>query len=84
MSHSVWIITSYAEILDQVMREYGYSIEHMLMVDIIPDASVRKAMNEINAGNCLNLFWLILCLDTASVCNVTQVCRTSFLECVIQ
>lgn len=58
MSHSVWIIISYAEILDQVMREYGYSIEHMLMVDIIPDASVRKAMNEINAGNCLNLFWV--------------------------
>lgn len=35
----------------QVMGEYGYSIEHILMVDIIPDPSVRKAMNEINAGN---------------------------------
>ena len=32
------------------MADYGYSIEHILMVDIIPDAAVRKAMNEINAG----------------------------------
>jgi hypothetical protein len=32
------------------MADYGYSIEHILMVDIIPDASVRKAMNDINAG----------------------------------
>ena len=32
------------------MGAYGYSIEHILMVDIIPDPSVRKAMNEINAG----------------------------------
>lgn len=36
------------------MGAYGYSIEHMLMVDIIPDPSVRKAMNEINAGNLLH------------------------------
>lgn len=32
------------------MADYGYSIEHILMVDIIPDAAVRKAMNDINAG----------------------------------
>lgn len=32
------------------MGEYGYNIEHILMVDIIPDPSVRRAMNEINAG----------------------------------
>lgn len=32
------------------MGAYGYNIEHILMVDIIPDPSVRKAMNEINAG----------------------------------
>ncbi|KAL2920536.1 Hypersensitive-induced response protein 4 [Bienertia sinuspersici] len=37
--------------LAKVMGEYGYSIEHILMVDIIPDPAVRKAMNEINAGN---------------------------------
>lgn len=36
--------------LNQVIGAYGYSIEHILMVDIIPDTSVRKAMNEINAG----------------------------------
>lgn len=41
----------YDEIMDQVMGAYGYSIEHILMVDIIPDPAVRKAMNEINAGN---------------------------------
>ena len=36
--------------MDQVMGAYGYNIEQILMVDIIPDASVRRAMNEINAG----------------------------------
>lgn len=41
--------------MDQVLGAYGYSIEHILMVDIIPDASVRKAMNEINAGNLSHL-----------------------------
>nr|DAD33728.1 TPA_asm: hypothetical protein HUJ06_012579 [Nelumbo nucifera] len=43
------------EELEKVMREYGYSIEHILMVDIIPDASVREAMNEINAAQRLQL-----------------------------
>ena len=38
------------------MADYGYRIEHILMVDIIPDAAVRKAMNEINAGIVLFLF----------------------------
>ena len=49
----VWLFMSYteSEIIYQVIGEYGYSIEHILMVDIIPDAAVRKAMNEINAGN---------------------------------
>lgn len=47
--HITYYIES--EIMYQVMGEYGYSIEHILMVDIIPDSSVRKAMNEINAGN---------------------------------
>ncbi|KAG1360743.1 Hypersensitive-induced response protein 4 [Cocos nucifera] len=37
------------EELEKVMGEYGYNIEQILMVDIIPDASVRRAMNEINA-----------------------------------
>lgn len=41
--------------LEKVMGAYGYKIEHILMVDIIPDASVRKAMNEINAAQRLQL-----------------------------
>ncbi|KAB1208170.1 Hypersensitive-induced response protein 4 [Morella rubra] len=44
-----------SEELEKVMGAYGYSIEHILMVDIIPDASVRKAMNEINAAQRLQL-----------------------------
>ncbi|KAD2805399.1 hypothetical protein E3N88_38776 [Mikania micrantha] len=43
------------EELEKVMGEYGYSIEHILMVDIIPDPSVRRAMNEINAAQRLQL-----------------------------
>ncbi|KAE9619130.1 hypothetical protein Lal_00047127 [Lupinus albus] len=41
--------------LEKVMGAYGYSIEHILMVDIIPDPSVRKAMNEINAAQRMQL-----------------------------
>ena len=52
--------------MDQVMGAYGYNIEHILMVDIIPDASVRKAMNEINAGFDLLLFF------SCSYCNWTN------------
>ncbi|XP_043715543.1 hypersensitive-induced response protein 4 [Telopea speciosissima] len=43
------------EELEKVMGAYGYNIEQILMVDIIPDASVRKAMNEINAAQRLQL-----------------------------
>ncbi|KAM3398650.1 protein PPLZ12-like [Capsicum galapagoense] len=38
------------EELDKVMGAYGYNIEHILMIDIFPDPSVRRAMNEINAA----------------------------------
>ncbi|CAA6656237.1 unnamed protein product [Spirodela intermedia] len=38
------------EELEKVMGAYGYSIEQILMVDIVPDPSVRRAMNEINAA----------------------------------
>lgn len=44
-----------SEELEKVMGAYGFSIEHILMVDIVPDASVRKAMNEINAAQRLQL-----------------------------
>ncbi|XP_047322282.1 protein PPLZ12-like [Impatiens glandulifera] len=43
------------EELEKVMGGYGYNIEHILMVDIIPDTAVRKAMNEINAAQRLQL-----------------------------
>nr|CAB3469428.1 unnamed protein product [Digitaria exilis] len=43
------------EELEKVMADYGYSIEHILMVDIIPDAAVRKVMNDINAAQRLQL-----------------------------
>ncbi|GAA0142831.1 transporter [Lithospermum erythrorhizon] len=43
------------EELEKVMGAYGYNIEHILVVDIIPDPSVRKAMNEINAAQRLQL-----------------------------
>jgi hypothetical protein len=32
------------------MGAYGYSIEQTLIVDVEPDSTVRRAMNEINAG----------------------------------
>ncbi|MED6144171.1 Hypersensitive-induced response protein 4 [Stylosanthes scabra] len=41
--------------LEKVMGAYGYSIEHILMVDIVPDPAVRKAMNEINAAQRMQL-----------------------------
>lgn len=50
-------------IVCQVMGAYGYNIEHILMVDIIPDSSVRRAMNEINAGNGM---LLVLQMNTIS------------------
>ncbi|CAH9072013.1 unnamed protein product [Cuscuta europaea] len=43
------------EELEKVMSSYGYSIEHILIVDIVPDASVRRAMNEINAAQRMQL-----------------------------
>jgi len=43
------------EELEKVMGAYGYNIEQILMVDIIPDPAVRKAMNEINTAQRLQL-----------------------------
>lgn len=33
------------------MSGYGFEIVQTLIVDIEPDAQVKRAMNEINAGN---------------------------------
>ncbi|KAJ6801941.1 hypersensitive-induced response protein 1-like [Iris pallida] len=38
--------------LEKAMSTYGYEIVQTLIVDIEPDERVKKAMNEINAGNC--------------------------------
>ena len=32
------------------MSAYGYTIQQTLIVDVEPDITVRRAMNEINAG----------------------------------
>lgn len=54
----------------QVMGGYGYNIEQILMVDIIPDNAVRFAMNEINAGNPnLCLLWHHL-----AYCHILSFC----------
>jgi len=44
------------------MGAYGYSIEQTLIVDVEPDPTVRRAMNEINAGkfSCASSFNLFL------------------------
>ncbi|GLJ22457.1 hypothetical protein SUGI_0422740 [Cryptomeria japonica] len=43
------------EELEKAMGSYGYNIEQFLVVDIIPDPSVRRAMNEINAAQRMQL-----------------------------
>lgn len=44
------VARSVSEELEKVMGAYGFSIEQTLVVDIEPDATVRRAMNEINAA----------------------------------
>lgn len=44
------VAQSVASELEKVMTTYGYTIQQTLIVDIEPDATVRKAMNEINAA----------------------------------
>ncbi|XP_052116882.1 hypersensitive-induced response protein-like protein 2 [Arachis duranensis] len=39
--------------LEKAMSAYGYEIVQTLIVDIEPDVHVKRAMNEINAGNLL-------------------------------
>lgn len=48
----------------QAMSAYGYEIVQTLIVDIEPDVHVKRAMNEINAGEkstfvCTNFFVII-------------------------
>jgi hypothetical protein len=45
----------------QAMRTYGYEIVQTLIVDIEPDVTVKRAMNEINAGErFLSLSYVLL------------------------
>ncbi len=44
----------------QVMHTYGYEIMQTLIVDIEPDEIVKRAMNEINAGD-TSLSFISLC-----------------------
>ena len=39
------------------MSAYGYTIQQTLIVDVEPDVTVRRAMNEINAGERAWQFW---------------------------
>lgn len=48
------------------MGAYGYNIEQILMVDIIPDASVRRAMNEINAG--MYVVYISISIQFLNIC----------------
>ncbi|CAK9203381.1 unnamed protein product [Sphagnum jensenii] len=44
------IAKNVAEELEKVMHTYGYEIVQTLIVDIEPDETVKRAMNEINAA----------------------------------
>jgi regulator of protease activity HflC (stomatin/prohibitin superfamily) len=44
------IANSVKEELEKAMRTYGYEIVQTLIVDIEPDETVKRAMNEINAA----------------------------------
>lgn len=49
------------------MSGYGFEIVQTLIVDIEPDAQVKRAMNEINAGK-IQLFACILLYLISNIC----------------
>lgn len=49
-STQVQIATDVQKSLDAAMQEYGYSVVKSLITDVIPDAKVKAAMNDINAA----------------------------------
>ncbi|CAM6097938.1 unnamed protein product [Calypogeia fissa] len=57
--------------LEKAMGTYGYEIVQTLIVDIEPDASVKKAMNEINAAQRLR----VAARDKAEAEKILQVKR---------
>jgi regulator of protease activity HflC (stomatin/prohibitin superfamily) len=65
------IAKAVSEELEKVMGAYGYSIEQTLIVDVEPDLTVRRAMNEINAAQRLR----IAAVDKAEAEKILQVKR---------
>lgn len=49
-SEQAQIAVDVQENIDASMREYGYAIVKALISDVIPDAKVKDAMNDINAA----------------------------------
>lgn len=52
-------LVTYFPVSQQAMSAYGYEIVQTLIVDIEPDEHVKRAMNEINAGNHAVFFSLL-------------------------
>ena len=50
------------------MSAYGFKIVQTLIVDIEPDVHVKKAMNEINAGN-ISILFASPCKNLLSICE---------------
>lgn len=47
--------------LEKAMSAYGFEIVQTLIIDIEPDEHVKRAMNEINAGNHVYcLIWFVV------------------------
>lgn len=65
------IARAVSEELEKVMGAYGYSIEQTLIVDVEPDSTVRRAMNEINAAQRMR----VAALDKAEAEKILQVKR---------
>jgi len=65
------IAKAVSEELEKVMGAYGYSIEQTLIVDVEPDPTVRRAMNEINAAQRMR----VAALDKAEAEKILQVKR---------
>jgi len=63
-----------------VMGVFGYAIEQTLITDIEPDATVKKSMNEINAGNSLIL--LVLNFHFGGIAGGLPVLLILYISCV--
>eukprot|EP00252_Welwitschia_mirabilis_P017901 TRINITY_DN398_c0_g1_i1.p1 TRINITY_DN398_c0_g1~~TRINITY_DN398_c0_g1_i1.p1 ORF type:complete len:286 (+),score=69.57 TRINITY_DN398_c0_g1_i1:249-1106(+) len=59
------------EELEKAMSNYGFEIVQTLIVDIVPDATVRRAMNEINSAQRIR----VAALDKAEAEKILQIKR---------